>query len=141
MILQLTQILKDELAQSGEKLPGWIDEFLAVINSTINQISSIFSNGITFKDNMNAKVMTVKLTHNVEYTVSPVIPGQKTAGALIGAWPILVTKSSAPNTKVDRNMITGFGVNQKSDGSLGIVAQFSQGANTSGNVTFILQFG
>lgn len=141
MKLQLTQILKDELAKSDDKLPSWIDTFLYVINTAINQISTAFKNNITFADNMNSKVVTVKLTHNVEYSVSPILPGQKQAGTIIGAWPILATGSSVANTKVDRNVITGFGVNLKSDGSLGIVAQFSQGEKTSANVTFIIQFG
>lgn len=140
MKLQITRILKDELAKGGDKLPSWIDVLLQVLNSFIDQVGKCLKGQITFTDNILCKILTEKLTHNVEYQVSSAIQG-KTGLRVIGVFPINAQGSSVSSALPDANMITGFGVNLKTNGNLGIVAKFSQGEGVSANVTFIIIYG
>jgi hypothetical protein len=111
------------------------------MNRFIDQVGLCLKNNVSFGDNHAGKVMTITLTHNTEYIVNPALANQKNAPNILGAFPVIAQKSSASSSLVDRNVVTGFGVNLKSNGTLGIVAQFSQGAGTSASVTFIILFG
>lgn len=139
MKLQITRVLKDELARTGEDLPKWLDPFLYVINQFIDQVGKCLKGQVTFADNIFSNRITVKLTHNTEYIVNPGLAG-KTTSQILGVWPILANKSSGTASSADVNVITGFGVNLKQNGQIGIVAQFSQGTGISADVTFLVLF-
>lgn len=140
MKLQITRILKDELARLGEPLPIWIDTFLYTINQFIDQVGKTLKGQITFADNVLCKVVTITLVHNTEYVVSPTLAG-KSGLTVLGVIPVIAQKSTASASSASRNVITGWGTNLLSNGNLGIVAQFSAGGITQAAVTFIILFG
>lgn len=141
MKLNITRVLKDELARLGDPLPAWIDTFLFVINQFIDNVGKCLKGQVTFADNISCKIMKVTLQHNVEYIVNPSSVG-KNVTSILGVIPVLMLNSTAAQaTDVNRNVVTGFGSNLKSNNNIGIVAQFSEGGTTSAMVTFIILFG
>lgn len=130
----IKRIDRQDLAGGGD-LPKWIDMFLGVMNAFIDPVARALQNRLTFADNFYCKVMTLTMKHATEQRVTVPIQAR-----VIGAIPILAIKST-DTAAATKNVISGFGLNIKGDGSLGVIVNFAGGAGIQADVTLIILLG
>lgn len=125
---------RQDLVSKGD-LPAWMDSFLVTLNSFIDPVARALQGRLTFADNFYCKVTIQTFTHATELLVS-VPPSMR----VIGAIPLLAVKStdSTPSTK---NVISGFGLDLKGNGQLGVIINFAGGSGIKSDVTLIILFG
>lgn len=71
MKLGIIKIIGKEALSKYEKLPGWIDPFLQILNQFIQNVGSALNGNLDFENNFRCKVKTITLSHGVEQEVNP----------------------------------------------------------------------
>lgn len=119
------QILKDDLARSGETLPGWIDQFLYVINNFIQTVGQALQGNLDFANNFYGAEISYKLVHSVAQVYTPPVGKQIKGITLIDT---------------GGQVVTGFGFTRLNSGSASITALFQAAGKTASTCLMQVQF-
>lgn len=128
----IRRILKEDLTQAAGTIEPWVDQLLYYLNMNMDTIGKALQGNLTFSDNFLCKTITLTFTHNTELSVS-VNPELK----VLGANPLLAV-SSSDATSSTQNVITGFRVSVKGNGSLGLTVNFAGGSGITAKVTWVI---
>jgi hypothetical protein len=115
----IRRIDKADLAKGGE-VPKWADYLLETLNPFIEKVALALQNRLTIDDNLLSKVSDFELTHDVELEINPYPSG---GGNLRVRGVVPLTTGEI--------FLTAFKWTQKSDGSIGVTAQFSGGTTAT----------
>jgi len=118
------RITKETLAVGGGDLPKWIDSLLVPLNDYLEKMYLAVSGRLTFADNLQSTIVTVKLDHDVELKVSP-----QTTSTVYGC--ILINSGGT--------MVTGFKWGLKSNNSIGVTVQLSGATSATCTLVFFNQ--
>lgn len=134
MKLPVIKRLDKQDITSGGDYPSWMDGFLGALNAFIDPVVNALSGRLTFADNFLCTVSTQTYTHATELVIS--VPANR---KVIGALPILAIKST--DTSATKNVISGWGLDVKGNGTLGLTVNFAGGAGKAADVTFVILLG
>jgi hypothetical protein len=107
----IKQISKEDLQSSD--LPGWLDQFLVMLNQFITPVTQALQGKLTLSDNFQGIQIETDFTSGTALNVNP------KAGRLrpIGVIPLYSAGA----------IVTGFGWNYNSDGTIAVTFTFSGG--------------
>jgi hypothetical protein len=129
----IRRILREDL-NTKEALPDWVDSLLKYVNQNMEVLGKALQGNITFADNYSCKITTLTFTHNTE-----IIVGVDTTRKVVGLIPVLSTSSSDSST-TSANVITGYRITPKGNGTAGVTINFQGAGSVSASVTVIILY-
>jgi hypothetical protein len=119
-ITSLRRINKEDIAKAGE-VPSWLDALISPLNDFLDQVTSALRNRLTFEDNFQCAVKTIKVYSGVESEVS--------TGSRLSVRGVQVLDGG-------EEIISSFGFRRLTNGNLGITVNFLTAADAE--VTFLI---
>jgi hypothetical protein len=116
-----------------DQIPDWIDSLLGALNTFLDPVGKCLQRRMTFADQFYGVQTLATLKHGVESVINPVVQ----SGYPVNQMRVVGITLIDPAGEV----VTGFGWNRRSDGTISVIALYRAGGTTTANCLLQVQFG